>query len=70
MIVRAFGRHLAKNPVPDEDILAGLDWVDQMTHAVRYGETLPALAEVPDESPLELTNELGDELEEALATVD
>ncbi len=37
MVTRAFARHLSKNPVPDEDILSALDWIDAMSQDVRYG---------------------------------
>lgn len=38
MITRAFSKHLARNPVPDDDILAGLAWVEEMIRMIRTGD--------------------------------
>lgn len=37
MVVGALAKHLRKNPVADEDILAALNWIEQMAHHVRHG---------------------------------
>lgn len=41
VIVKAFARHLRKNPVPDDAILAALDWIEAMAQGVRTGSVIP-----------------------------
>jgi hypothetical protein len=61
MMSRAFSKHLRKNPMPDEDILAALLWVERMVSAVRGDTDIESLP-VADDMDLPIPVEDEDEL--------
>lgn len=81
VIVKAFARHLRKNPVPDDAILAALDWIEAMAQGVRTGQPVtlddalltPDSGEPPDadspESGPDLDTEFTNDLNNALAGI-
>lgn len=51
MISRAFAKHLRKNPIADDELLAALDWVEAMVTMVRHGGDISSLPSVDDSNP-------------------
>lgn len=47
-MARAFSKHIRKNPVPDEDILSALTWIEHMVTAVRDGESMDDIPTADD----------------------
>lgn len=71
VIVKAFARHLRKNPVPDDAILAALDWIEAMAQGVRTGSVIPLPDSDSDTDDPAIPSETGelDELADALAGI-
>src|ERR1035437_3874522 len=48
MVSIALRKQMARNPIPDEDILTQLVWVQEMVHAIIVGPSLAGTDEQPE----------------------
>lgn len=38
MVIRGFARHMERSPIPDSELVGGLQWIEEMVHYVMTGE--------------------------------